>query len=148
MPVPWLVGMPIPYPKSSIPGGFIALAGQAISASVYPKLYALYGRILPDLRGEFIRGWDNGRGVDSGRSLLSNQGDAIRNITGYGRMFTAEGNNTSSGAINVSTYSGSGRAAGSGGIGLQFDFDASRVVPTASENRPRNIAFQYICLAG
>ncbi|MFZ7276997.1 tail fiber protein [Avibacterium endocarditidis] len=145
----WLVGVPIPWMLSSVPAGFLAMQGQAFDQSRYPILAQRYpsGR-LPDLRGEFIRGWDNGRGVDSGRSLLSNQGDAIRNITGYGRMFTAEGNNTSSGAINVSTHTGSGRAAGSGGRGLQFDFDASRVVPTASENRPRNIAFQYICLAG
>lgn len=38
--------------------------------------------ILPDLRGEFIRGWDDGLGVDAGREILSIQGDAIRNISG------------------------------------------------------------------
>src|SRR5690606_21294050 len=37
--------------------------------------------VLPDLRGEFVRGWDNGRGVDSGRDFGTDQGDAIRNIT-------------------------------------------------------------------
>ncbi len=45
-------------------------------AAVYPS------GVLPDLRGEFIRGWDNGRKVDTDRVLLSVQGDAIRNITG------------------------------------------------------------------
>lgn len=143
------IGIPIPYPLSTVPTGCLAMNGQRFDTSRYPKLAQKYpSGQLPDLRGEFIRGWDNGRGVDVGRALLSEQGDAIRNITAYARMFTAEGDNTSSGAIKVSDFKTSGRAAGSGGRGLQFDFDASRVVPTANEVRPRNIAFHYICLAG
>ena len=142
------VGIPIPYPLSTVPTGCLAMNGQRFDTRRYPKLAQKYpSGVLPDLRGEFIRGWDNGRGVDAGRALLSEQGDAIRNITAYARTFTAEGDNTSSGAIKVSDFKTSGRAAGSGGRGLQFDFDASRVVPTANEVRPRNIAFHYICLA-
>lgn len=127
----------------------MALDGGRFSTSMYPKLAKVYpSGVKPDLRGEFIRGLDNGRGVDSGRSILSEQGDAIRNITGSGQYFTAEGGyNTGGGAISITTQLSSGRAAGMGGIGLKLDFDASRVVPTASENRPRNVAFQYICLA-
>lgn len=142
------IGIPIPYPLSTIPTGCLAMNGQRFDTRRYPKLAQKYpsGK-LPDLRGEFIRGWDNGRNVDAGRALLSEQGDAIRNITAYARMFTAEGDNSSSGAIKVSDFKTSGRAAGGGGRGLQFDFDASRVVPTANEVRPRNIAFHYICLA-
>ena len=143
-----LIGIPLPYPKAQVPTGFLAMNGQAISQITYPKLFALYGAHLPDLRGEFIRGWDNGRGIDSGRGILSAQGDAIRNITGFGQYFTAEGSNSGGGALAISTQMSSGRAAGAGGVGLKLDFDASRVVPTASENRPRNVAFQYICLAG
>ena len=37
---------------------------------------------LPDLRGEFVRGWDHARGADVGRTLGSTQTDAIREITG------------------------------------------------------------------
>lgn len=145
----FLIGLPLPYPKTTVPTGCLALRGQSISQSTYPVLYNLYGGTLPDLRGEFIRGWDNGRGIDSGRGILSAQGDAIRNITGFGQCFTAEvGYNTGGGAISITTQLSSGRAAGMGGIGLKLDFDASRVVPTANENRPRNIAMQYICLAG
>ncbi len=46
--------------------------GSAFNILQYPKLAEAYpdGR-LPDLRGEFIRGWDDNRGVDPSRSLLS-----------------------------------------------------------------------------
>ena len=47
---------------------------QGITANFAP-LRALIGSSLPDLRGEFIRGFDNGKGTDSGRSMLSSQGD-------------------------------------------------------------------------
>lgn len=139
------VGIPIPYPLSTVPSGYLPMRGQYISRSSYPKLYEMYNGRLPDLRGEFIRGWDNGRGVDSGRALLSEQGDAIRNITGnidtfmdiYTQGAFVSGN-YSGGVIHIdNTKSGYHSAY----------FDASRVVPTANENRPRNIAFQYICLA-
>ncbi|EPU2804899.1 phage tail protein, partial [Escherichia coli] len=58
--------------------------GAPFSAQEYPELAKAYPtNKLPDLRGEFIRGWDDGRGVDTGRGILSAQGDAIRNITGW-----------------------------------------------------------------
>lgn len=90
--------------------------------------------VLPDLRGEFIRGWDHGRGVDSGRKFGSGQEDAIRNITGswYGDQLQA-----ASGAIS-STPGASGPDGT--GTGALYNFDASFVVPTADDNRPRNIA--------
>ncbi|WIM82935.1 phage tail protein [Gallibacterium anatis] len=147
LPIPWLVGVPLPWMQSAVPAGFLAMQGQAFDKSRYPILAQRYpnGR-LPDLRGEFIRGWDNGRGVDSGRSLLSNQGDAIRNISGSITNITSEGGIGVSGVFS-SSYSSGGRAAGGGAGRSTAYFDVSRVVPTASENRPRNIAYQYICLA-
>ncbi|MCL9030711.1 tail fiber protein, partial [Salmonella enterica subsp. enterica serovar Enteritidis] len=51
--------------------------GAAFSSEKYPNLAKVYPTLkLPDLRGEFIRGWDDGRGIDSGRSILSEQGYA------------------------------------------------------------------------
>ena len=138
--------LPQPYPKTIPPSGYLSLAGQAITQAQYPKLYGLYGATLPDLRGEFIRGFDNGRGIDSGRSILSWQQDAIRNITGtYQSYFNTQANAKTGAFYDAgSTRGGSGGNEGYKCLG----FDASRVVPTASENRPRNIAFNYIVKAG
>ena len=96
-----------------------------------------------DLRGEFIRGWDAGRGADVGRTLGSFQGDAIRNITGhYGNsMWRDQGTGwgSSGGAFYYGYYPGNAPN-GAGNYGTQIYFDASRVVPTAAENRPRNVS--------
>ena len=121
--------MPIPYPKSIPPSGFLLMDGQAITQAQYPILYGLYGANLPDLRGAFIRGWDNGKGRDTGRSILSYQEDDFKSHThnldraenwGVGdltdRVTTANGNG------------GSANAVGNTGGG---------------ETRPKNIAFNY-----
>ncbi len=73
------VGVPVPWPSATPPTGWLKCNGAAFSAEEYPELAKAYPtNKLPDLRGEFIRGWDDGRGVDAGRQLLSSQGDAIR----------------------------------------------------------------------
>ncbi|HAW2691147.1 TPA: tail fiber protein, partial [Escherichia coli] len=78
------VGVAVPWPSATPPTGWLKCNGAAFSAEEYPELAKVYPtNKLPDLRGEFIRGWDDGRGVDAGRQLLSSQGDAIRNIEGF-----------------------------------------------------------------
>lgn len=79
------VGSMLPYPKGSVPLGFLEVDGSVQSAAVYPDLAAYLGTTfnkgdepagyfrLPDSRGEFLRGWDHGRGVDAGRALGSSQ---------------------------------------------------------------------------
>ena len=68
------------------PLGYLECAGQAVSRSTYSQLFAAIGTTfgngngsstfnVPDLRGQFVRGWDHGRGVDQGRKLGSGQGD-------------------------------------------------------------------------
>lgn len=75
------VGIPIPYPLSSVPTGCLAMNGQRFDTRRYPKLAQKYpSGQLPDLRGEFIRGWDNGLGVDENRALLSVQKPTIMAI--------------------------------------------------------------------
>ncbi|EEV7409477.1 phage tail protein [Escherichia coli] len=159
------VGVPVPWPSATPPTGWLKCNGAAFSAEEYPELAKAYPtNKLPDLRGEFIRGWDDGRGMDTGRAILSAQGDAIRNI--YGEFKTVNTENYSiwesvdsfKGAVvplNPSTNNSYfslirsmviERTDGSvypKVIGL----DASRIVPTANENRPRNIAFNYIVRA-
>ncbi|EEU9229795.1 TPA: phage tail protein [Escherichia coli] len=154
------VGVPVPWPSATPPTGWLKCNGAAFSAEEYPELAKAYPtNKLPDLRGEFIRGWDDERGVDSGRTLLSAQGDAIRNITGgFGQLRVNREINaivdvqSVSGAfyggtsvrnnINVSmTYANDRK------IRQDVHFSAANVVPTANENRPRNIAFNYIVRA-
>ncbi len=68
------VGVPVPWPSATPPTGWLKCNGAAFSAEEYPKLAKAYPtNKLPDLRGEFIRGWDDSRGIDTGRSLLSSQ---------------------------------------------------------------------------
>ncbi|EOX3381165.1 phage tail protein [Vibrio cholerae] len=139
------VGTIVAWGRGSIPSGWIELNGQ--STSGYPELAAIYGSKVPDFRGYVLRALDRERGIDSepDRNLLSTQGDAIRNITGenYGSGGFEEGAKFK-GAFYTTGL-------GTGGPGSNRDyklaFDASRVVPTAAENRVKNIAVIYIIKA-
>ncbi|HAM9793327.1 TPA: phage tail protein [Escherichia coli] len=72
------VGFPLPWPQATPPGGWLKCNGATFDKAKYPKLAAAYpGGTLPDLRGEFLRGWDDGRGVDAGRTILTAQGFAF-----------------------------------------------------------------------
>ncbi|HAI2164491.1 putative variable tail fiber protein from prophage (fragment) [Escherichia coli] len=154
------VGVPVPWPSATPPTGWLKCNGAAFSAEEYPELAKAYPtNKLPDLRGEFIRGWDDERGVDSGRTLLSSQGDAIRNITGgFGQLRV---NSEINAIVDVQSVSGafyggtsvrnninvSMTYANDRKIRQDVHFSAANVVPTANENRPRNIAFNYIVRA-
>ncbi|EFD0311500.1 tail fiber protein [Escherichia coli] len=159
------VGVPVPWPSATPPTGWLKCNGAAFSAEEYPELAKAYPtNKLPDLRGEFIRGWDDGRGMDTGRAILSAQGDAIRNIYGEFRTVNTENysiwesvdsfkgavvplnpstNNSYFSLIRSMVTERTDGAVYPKVIGL----DASRIVPTANENRPRNIAFNYIVRA-
>jgi phage-related tail fiber protein len=142
------VGAPVPWPLAAAPAGWLKCNGAAFTAIQYPRLAVVYpGLKLPDLRGEFLRGWDDGRGVDAGRALLSAQGDAIRNITG--QLNDVRFNTYPSGDGVFSTVDIGPASADSipGGFARKVVFNASLVVPTALENRPRSIAFNYIVRA-
>ena len=94
-----------------------------------------------DMRGVFPRGLDNGRGLDPGRIIGSYQGDAIRNITG---QFVTGANGYAvsyqQGAFyNMSVGAYGHYQAGSNEYYLA-GFSADRMVPTAAENRPQNVA--------
>ncbi|BBA61477.1 phage tail protein [Escherichia coli] len=154
------VGVPVPWPSATPPTGWLKCNGAPFSAEEYPELAKVYPtNKLPDLRGEFIRGWDDERGVDSGRTLLSAQGDAIRNITGaFGQLRV---NSEINAIVDVQGVSGAfyGGTSVRNNINVSMTyandlkirqdvhFSAANVVPTANENRPRNIAFNYIVRA-
>ncbi|ETS32991.1 Phage tail-collar fiber protein [Photorhabdus khanii NC19] len=132
------------HSAAPIPAGYEPNEGRSFRAADYPELAKIFPDLkLPDDRGLFKRGLDRGRGLDSGRSLGSVQGDAIRNITGSLGNPTIESGSNASGAFSY-RYKAGGRAAGAGGGVISWTFDASRVVPTANENRPVNKSVIYI----
>ena len=72
------VGVPVPWPTATPPAGWLQCNGATFTKEQYPVLARVYPTLrLPDLRGEFIRGWDDGRKVDTGRKLLSAQGATL-----------------------------------------------------------------------
>ncbi|NIL23542.1 tail fiber protein [Yersinia mollaretii] len=144
------IGVPLPYPLSAAPTGWLKCNGSTFSTATYPKLALVYpSGVLPDMRGNAIRGWDDGRGVDTGRALLSEQADAIQNITGSFWVSAEKTDSTyATGAFTTVLPVGNCVTSVFQSRQIQrFDFDASHVARTAAETRMRNIAFNHIVRA-
>lgn len=147
------VGIPMPWPTVTPPPGWLACNGWKFDKNKYPRLAQAYpSGFLPDVRANTIRGLDAGRGIDVNRVILSEQGDAMRNLTGSFCFEANTGGNTGGADIDGVFYSvpnparrhlAAGTAAGNNTI----VFDASRQAPIASEFRVRSIAFLYIVRA-
>ena len=130
------------FAGNSLPIGYLKCNGALVSQSTYPDLFSAIGTTygsgyfstfrLPDLRGEFVRGWDDSRGVDLGRVLGNFQTDEFKSHVHSVEVGTANGINDgrlSSGddfTKNVQWQNNTGSAGG------------------ADETRPRNIALLYI----
>lgn len=144
------VGTPIPWPLATPPTGFLKMNGATFDKVANPKLALAYpSGVLPDLRAQTIRGWDDGRGIDTGRALLSEQGDAIRNIIGSAANVYTGNPDLATGVI---TYTGTGITSWQSGTGLSISYrnlniNAATQVPTAAENRVKSVAFNYIVRA-
>ncbi|HFG0889722.1 TPA: phage tail protein [Salmonella enterica] len=142
------VGVPIPWPSATPPTGWLKCNGAAFTASQYPKLALAYPALrLPDLRGEFIRGWDDGRGVDANRELLTSQSYAMQKIMGSLIDNRFNQNQGASGPFSLVTAGPADGSSTGTGFASRIDFDSSKVVNTASETRPRNVSFNYIVRA-
>jgi phage-related tail fiber protein len=124
---------------SSAPTGYLKANGAAVSRSTYATLFAAIGTTfgagdgsttfnLPDLRGEFVRGWDDSRGIDSARTFGSAQTDAFKSHSHVHRTGSGNGGSTLAAmrtlAINVFDSSSTDEIQNTGG----------------AETRPRNIA--------
>jgi phage-related tail fiber protein len=144
------LGAVVAFPKTAVPPGFLEIDGSVQSIATYPDLYAYLGPTfnaggegagnfrLPESRGEFLRGWDHGRGVDGGRTIGSYQVDTLQNITG---MFDGYLDiTTASGAFTLNNFSASINPLNQKGAYHGVNFDASKVVRTSAETRPRNLA--------
>jgi len=124
---------------STLPTGFLKCNGAAVNRTTYATLFAIVGTLygvgngsttfnLPDLRGEFLRGWDDGRGVDSGRSIGSYQADLFKS-----HRHTKD------------TYGPQYSGAFTGVFGLNANTSGTNTGYTGgAETRPRNISMMYI----
>lgn len=133
-------GAVMAFAMSTSPAGWLKCNGAAVSRTTYAALFTAIGTTygagdgsttfnLPDLRGEFVRGWDDGRGVDSGRALGSAQSHQMQSHTHTytGGAVGGLGYNTGSSANGTGT-SNTGSAGGTS---------------NGSETRPRNVALLY-----
>ncbi|EPB0640134.1 integrase [Yersinia enterocolitica] len=153
------IGMPFFWPSAQTPADlftemsgqvFLRWNGATFTASQYPKLALVIPSLtLTEARGEFPRIWDAGRGADIRRILLSIQSDAIRNLTGSVSNIQFKTNNLNTDGVllaeNMPGVTGN-VTTGSEPVKI-VKFDASIQVPTATENRPRNIAFNFLVRA-
>lgn len=142
------VGVPVPWPSATPPTGWLKCNGAAFSAEEYPELAKAYPtNKLPDLRGEFIRGWDDGRSVDTGRSVMSAQSARVGYIKfdmGIYGIPAGTGSLILSNDILITGHDSNGSSlllnnSNERAIGEMY------VVP--ADTRPRNIAFNYIVRA-
>ena len=125
-------GVVIYTAQGSPPTGYIKADGAAVNRTTYAALFSAIGTTygagdgsttfnVPDLRGEFIRGWDDGRGVDVGRALGSTQGYQVEAHAHTGGMNSAS--------------LGGGAAGSTVGTG-----PVSTGTTGGNETRPRNVA--------
>ena len=136
------------------PTGWLVCDGSAVSRTDYADLFATIGTVwgvgdeistfnLPDLRGEFIRGFDDGRGVDDGREFASLQTDMFKQH-GHTSYFSSTYTGYGTGGSNwYSNFSGE-----PGGVHANkrtaTELISDSLDPSAgTETRPRNIAMTY-----
>ncbi|ATX22248.1 phage tail protein [Escherichia coli] len=139
------VGVPVPWPSATPPTGWLKCNGAAFSAVEYPKLAKAYPtNKLPDLRGEFIRGWDDGRGIDTGRALLNIQSDDIK-------KFELKYFGPGGGPGTATVFALQNGVSGIYTTGINQEGGSTTAnafqIPGGRETRPRNIAFNYIVRA-
>ena len=135
------------HSASTAPTGYVKANGANLSRSTYAALFAVIGTVygvgdgsttftVPDLRGEFPRGWDDGRGIDSGRAIGTAQAQAFLSHTH---------------SFHPAYYLGSGVAGFDGnaitGNSVQGGYGNFASIPSQTtgaagdtETRPRNIA--------
>ena len=143
------IGSVIPVATSTVPYGHLECNGAPVSRTSYAELFAAIGVAwgsgdgvstfnLPDFRGEFIRGWDHGRGVDTGRAFASAQ--TSQNLAH---------SHTLKIGINTKVPASDGYAVAAGNTVIASAFDGTTQILSSggTEARPRNIAVMYVIKA-
>ena len=147
------IGIPFFWPSSAMPNTvmtewadmvFLKFNGATFSASNYPKLALVFPALtLPESRGEFLRIWDDGRGVDAGRGLLSAQGHAYQSHSH--RLLMSAGSAGNGNVIGIDTNlngTSTYNISQPGGGTIRAIEDTG-----GAETRPRNIAFNFLVRA-
>ena len=161
---------------ATVPSGYLECNGAAVSRTTYAALFAIIGTAygtgngsstfnLPDLRGEFVRGFDNGRGVDNGRSIASSQSSQFgqhnhnvsasssSSVTDPGHqhsMSVGFFNSLSSGGALAFRDAGTSNRINNASTGISVSTSTSISqsnrggTSNSSETRPRSIAMMYI----
>ncbi|WP_241602729.1 phage tail protein [Rosenbergiella nectarea] len=156
----FIIGMPFFWPSEKMPNEllpewaemeFLKWNGATFSASKYPKLALIIPSLkLSEARGEFPRIWDDGRGVDNGRKLLSTQAHGMPKLTGQFQSYDLGGYEGASGIFTASKFSDNSckeTTEKGNGTDIRVSMDSSTVTPEANEVRPRSIAFNFLVRA-
>ncbi len=133
-------GAVLPFAQNSAPAGWLKCNGAAVSRATYATLFSAIGEtygagdgsttfLLPDLRGEFVRGWDDARGIDAARAIGSTQADDFKAHNhdipvGYGGSWTNTRLRRQEATSNTGTFTSMANTGG-------------------TETRPRNVALLY-----
>ena len=144
-----IVGEVAFFALNTPPTGWLKANGAAISRTTYSDLFSAIGTTfgagdgsttfnLPDMRGEFPRGWDDGRGVDSGRAFGSAQTDAFQGHFHTRRFGETRDVNVSAGSFSSGGFLGT--TTDRDNVGAPSNDGSSGAPRTAAETRPRNIA--------
>lgn len=139
------VGKVVAFAANNVPGGYLECDGSILNMADYPRLGEMlsttYGGDgtttfgIPDLRGEFIRGWDNGAGVDSGRVFGSNQSDELAAHDHYI-------------PTNDASAAGSFTVADLANQTLDYTNLSATSSTGGTETRPKNVALLYCIYTG
>jgi microcystin-dependent protein len=142
----WSAAVPVGsitmHGANAAPAGWLECDGAQVSRTTYAGLFAAIGTVfgigdgsttfnVPDLRGEFVRGWDNGRSIDPARAFGSAQGDEFKSHT-HSVTPPAANDDSSSGLTTT----------GTGGAETITPYNTAAT--GGSETRPRNIALMFI----
>lgn len=136
------VGVMVPFPMGIVPPGYLEVDNSLFKDTLYPDLAAYLAKKfnvagdaagytrLPESRGEFFRGWDHGRGIDSGRAIASYQADAFKSHTHTPPNQTG---------INSSSVATGAKSLG----GNNYDTLYNVGFTGDNETRPRNLAVMW-----
>ena len=156
------------WPTGTAPSNWLECDGSAVSRTTYSALFAVIGETygngdgsttfnLPDLRGEFIRGFDNSAGNDPDAASRTDRGDgttgdnvgtkqdfALENVTGEFSHTVGDGSGNRTGTGPFTDNADGNHSGGGGGTVGRVTFDLSNTAQTSTETRPRNVAMMWI----